>query len=247
MASKYETIVNLPSDGKLYGEGSGLDTVVLRAMTTQELKMIFGSGDDRMSAMLKACITDPIDFDVSGLIDADYMYLLIQLRIVTFGPEYKIETTCPHCGNINKSVINLSEDLLVNHLPDDFEEPIKIKLPISGDTVGCKLLRIRDTRMIQKLARKTTKDSKISANEALYQYGLAKRIVELNGEAIEFPEAQQYVQNMHAMDSVYITDKLDKIKVGYDMEVEIDSCAQCREVYDVALPIGSEFFRPTFD
>ena len=98
MASKYETIVNLPSDGKLYGEGSGLDTVVLRAMTTQELKMIFGSGDDRMSAMLKACITDPIDFDVSGLIDADYMYLLIQLRIVTFGPEYKIETTCPHCG-----------------------------------------------------------------------------------------------------------------------------------------------------
>ena len=246
MAAKYEAVVTLPTNGHLYEEDGIPDTLILRAMTTQEEKMLYGStsGNERIKSMIKACVVEPNNFDINGLISEDFFYLLVKLRILTYGPEYNIETTCP---NTNKLVINLDEDLIVNTLPSDFTEPIKIELPMSGDTIGCRLLRLRDNTMIEKLARKMTKSSNVSADEVAFMYRLAKSIVELNGNKIEFPEAQQYVQKMHARDSAFINSQLDKIKVGYDRDIEIEACAQCMEPYETELPMSGEFFRPTFD
>lgn len=247
-AAKYEATVTLPTNGNLYGD-DGPDVVVLRAMTTQEEKMLYGSssGTDRLRAMVRACVVEPVDFDINGLIGEDFYYLLVKLRILTYGPEYKIETVCPYCHHENKMTINLDEDLIVNELPKEFSEPISIKLPKSGDTVECKLLRMRDNNTVDKLAKKLSKNGTVSSDEIAYTYRLAKSIVSLNGKEIDFPEAQQYVQRMHAMDSAYINSRMNKIHVGYDRDIEIDACGSCGEPYEATLPLSGEFFRPSFD
>lgn len=248
MAANYETVVTLPSNGRLY-DGTIPDSVLMRAMTTQEEKMLYGStsGNERLKSMIKACILEPADFDINGLVLADFQYLLFQMRIITYGPEYKIDTICPYCNHSNAMTINLAEDLLVSELPDDFVEPIPLTLPVSKDKIECKLLRLRDNNTVDKLAKKVAKNGRTSQNEVAFMYRLAKSIVSLNGNSIDFPEAQEYVQEMHARDSAYINYKLDQIELGYDTEVEIEACGQCGEAYEVNLPMTSEFFRPSFD
>ena len=244
MASNNLMEVELPSKGLAY-EGEIPSKVTIKSLTVKEEKMIFGStqanGPERA---LRACIVDPEKINLSKMLPQDEHFLLIKLRIHTFGPEYNVTTRCPECDKKIDLPINLDE-LTINELPDDFKELIELKLP-NGDVLGLKLLRNEDNEAISELASKRAKLSKEDEGEIEYVLRIARMIKSINGEDKNINDAQSYVENLSSNDSAYIESILeDEYKFGYDTVVTT-KCPKCGEEIQFSLPLSSEFFRPKF-
>lgn len=241
-----ETTVTLPTRGILYTDKKIPADISLRGMTTREEKVLFSStGSDVFAKILKNCVTTPDDFDTSGLIAADEMFLIVQLRIATYGPEYKVSATCPHCGKTDTYIVNLS-DFDVEYLPEDFKEPIDVKLPVSGDTISLRLLRNNDNEMLDKFVRKRSKQFNLPIREVEYECRNAKYIIAVNGEPLDFTDAIEYFNSMVSKDSMKMQTALNNIRIGIDATPTV-LCTSCREEFDFSMPITREFFRPSIE
>lgn len=240
----YETTVLLPSKGILYREDGIPANITLRGMTTRDEKIMYASqGADVFKKILRNCIVSPENIDINRLISADEMFLILQLRMVTFGDKYKVRSTCPHCGAVEEHEISLS-DFETLYLDDDFTEPIKVELPRSGDVISLRLLRNSDTEYIEKYAKRFAKQFNQNYKEVLYICRMAKYIVAINDKPVDFIDARSYVENMLSMDSAKMQSVIGSIIVGVDTTVDHE-CTTCGEYYDFQMPITSEFFRPT--
>lgn len=241
----YETTVTLPSKGLIYN-GAIPAEVSLRGMTTRDEKILYASmGSNVFQKILKSCITDPKDMDINKLIASDELFLVLQLRMITYGPEYKVEAQCPRCGETNIYTVMLNE-LDVNYLDDDFTEPIEAKLPRSGDTLSLKILRNEDSEFVDRYAKKFAKTFNQNVREVEYTAQIAKYITAINGKTVDFETAIDYVNNMVSRDSAEIRSAMNKILVGVDTRVTVN-CNSCGEEFTFNMPLTSEFFRPTFE
>ena len=241
----YEATVTLPSKGVLYKEVGIPADITLRGMTTKEEKILYASqGGDVFQKILKNCIIDPEDIDVKKFIAADEIFLIMQLRMITYGPEYKVSATCPHCGRKEIYTIDLS-DFDINYLPEDFEEPISVTLPRSKDKLELRILRNEDSDFIEKYAKKFAKQYNQSYAEVEYVCRMAKYIQTVNGQPMDFSDAKEYAENMMSMDSAKMWTVLNNILVGVDTTVYV-TCG-CGEEFEFNMPITSEFFRPTVE
>jgi hypothetical protein len=93
----------------IYGDDS-YKNFTLRAMTTVEEKMrLAGTGFEVIPQLIGACTVSPEDVDVSELKLFDIQFLMYKLRIITYGPDYHLHLTCPHCGKEFDVKINLDE------------------------------------------------------------------------------------------------------------------------------------------
>ena len=108
----------LPSMG-LLNEGLDNGEVVIRNMTTAEEKMLLGSTQDAFDNILKACIVEPKDLDLDELCSSDKHFLLMKLRIISYGSDYFVGYKCPSCGATSEYKINLDE-LTVHYLKECF-------------------------------------------------------------------------------------------------------------------------------
>lgn len=244
--SNYETTVKLPSRGVFYPEHPELaEGIVLRMMNTNDEKKVFGStSDDVISTLIKSCVTN-IEIDPDMLVAADRHYLLMKLRIHTYGDAYHIEGECPHCGAEREMKISL-DDIPIYELPEDFEEPFEMTLPLSKKKVGIRVLRTSDVKKIRSKAKKMAKEMNVQVREVEYLQRLARQIVTIDGEDVKPGEADKFVKEMLARDSAYIKFKLDEIKLGYDDSITV-TCPECGEEYDAPIRMTGEFFRPRFD
>ena len=128
--SFYELDTNLPSNGLVY-EGKIPSTVVLRNMTTSEQKKLLGSMSSAsvFDRIVENCIVEPKGLKVNDLIPADSDYLLIQLRIHSYGSEYEIMVPKCDCGHpSHKTVMNLDE-LEIDELEEGYESLLSFSLP----------------------------------------------------------------------------------------------------------------------
>lgn len=242
----YEATVTLPSKGILYKEDNIPADVTIRSMTTKEEKILYASqGGDVFQKILSNCTTEPEGLDIKKLISADEMFLIMQLRMITYGPEYKVSAVCPRCGNREIYKLNLS-DFDTIYLQDDFEEPIKIELPRSKDVLSVRILRNEDSDFVEKHARKFAKQFNLNYKEVEYVDRMAKYIIAVNGEAVDFNTAREYVENMVSMDSAKFWSVLNKIEIGTDTTANV-ICTSCGEEFDFIMPITSEFFRPIIE
>lgn len=244
------TTVELPSRGLLYDESIG-STVTLKSIEIKEDKMIFGSTTtDGVTRALQSCIVEPKGLKLSDLLPADQYFLLIQLRIHTYGSDYPVAVACtnPECttnGEKQDLVVDLDQ-LDVYKLPEDFDEDIDTgALPASGDTLSLRLLYNKDYEAVAKQAKKLAKKLKLPYGEVEYGMRLAKHITAINGEEVDFHQAQQYVDSMHGKDIAYVWHVLDEVQLGYDTNVTLE-CKDCGEDIEFVLPMNSEFFRPKF-
>ena len=152
-----ETLV-LPSAAvKLYGPNFD-GHITLRAMTTDEERMRLGGQSfyQTMSHIVNECIVDnkredgTYRLDSTRFTDFDFFAICVKLRIMSYGPMYRTIATCLKCGHQFEYKVDLS-NLLYNLVPEDFSEPYMIgPLPSSGDTLGCRFLRVKDRIEIEK-------------------------------------------------------------------------------------------------
>lgn len=241
----------LPSSDRLYG--SNFDgNVTLRAMTTLEERMRVGAQSfyPIMVSIVNECIVDNKNPDGTYKLDSsaftlfDFDAICVKLRIMSYGPEYKTYARCPICGEIFKYTADLRE-CEFSFLPDDFSEPYDIgPLPHSGDTLGCRFLRVKDRIDIDKKAQEILSKNPKYLGRPEYTLEMERRIMTVNGDSIDPIIVSKYVENMISMDSDYYHQFIDKdyygvIRVG-TTPCQNEGCSG-HAIYTVKS--DSEFFR----
>lgn len=241
----YETTVTLPSKGLIYG-GKIPAEISLRGMTTRDEKILYASqGNNVFHKILKSCITDPKDIDINQLISSDELFLVLQLRMITYGPEYKVDAKCPECGETHTYKVMLNE-LDVNYLDDNFKEPFDVTLPRSGHVLSLRLLRNEDSDFVDRYSKKFAKQFGLNVNEVDFTARIAKYIKKIDNRDVDFETAIDFVDNLMSRDTAEIRSALSKILVGVDTRVTV-TCQSCGEDFTFSMPLTSEFFRPTFE
>lgn len=234
----YETKeIKLPSNGYM-----GVSKVTIRNMTGADEKIIYsGVSETAVDKLLKRCIVEPADIVVSDLCEQDKYYIMMQIRILTFGSDYSFVTTCPDCKSKIQVDIDL-DDLEVFYADEKFDEGLKYELPC-GDIVEFKILTSKDVNEVNTLIGKLKANNDKGTQMILR---LASVISTLNGEKKSLVEKQKYLEEASSRDLNKLWKAYSKIKLGVNMNTLI-SCSACGMVNEVGVVMNTEFFRPSFD
>lgn len=222
--------------------------LTIRSMGTEEEKLVYSSiSDETINTLISACIVGTT-IDVRDLTPIDKHFILMKLRILTYGGEYHIEARCPYCKKKHSYTINL-EDLISIDLAEDFEYPLAIDLPISKDKLKLKVLSGADHEAIEKDSKRIYKQFPNYQGDASYHATLMKHILSVEGKEFSVnSERLEYVKLLEGRDSAQIWNAVDSVKYGYDLIVEL-TCKNplCREEFESGVPSNQEFFRPKYD
>lgn len=239
----------LPSSGSDIYDFEVPDVVTLRAMSTldEKLRLSSSNGILIIPQLIKQCMVDPQDLDVSKLKMFDIQYLMYMLRVATYGPDYAIELRCPECGHIFTANIDLTQ-IPVNNVPDNINELLTFTLPVSEDVVECEIQSASEIMSMQAEAKRilTKFPSYVGDPEFIIRWKYIIKTV--NGEVVPSKDIQKYIESMHAKDSAYLSSKYEAVvnSIGLDLS-RLDICPECGEEVQYTLPVTTEFFRPRFD
>ncbi len=148
----------------------------------------------------------------------------MKLREISYGDDYNTLLICQECGAENPTTVKLSQ-LNVNPVPDDFEDPIVVTLPIANKEVKVRQPRVRDERLFS--------DSE-AALEQLWRF-----VVELGGHT-DKSIISAVMEKLPLKDMRTI---LNAIRSEYGVDTKIKfACKECGGVSVVDLPIDASFF-----
>ena len=152
IAETYE----LPSKGLIYSEIPDFDpTVRIKSMTVYDDMFRQGvttKAHEKMCELIDRALITKLPISAYDMCMGDYEFLLHKLRVVTYGPEYKMTVGCPHCGKIHETTINL-DDLKVKEFDiNEFRKLTDITLPVSHDVIE---LNVQTPRMLDTIEEQT--------------------------------------------------------------------------------------------
>lgn len=243
----------LPSKGKIYDKPI-ISTIELRSMNMRE-EMLRQSSTDRpyklLADIIEGCIvSEKPAIKVYDMCIGDYEFLLHKLRVVTYGPEYKMTVQCPNplCGHIETKVFNLDDFEVLDFDPAEYEKLRDVELPVSGKIVR---LKIETPRMLDdieagiKAFMKRNKDVQINPRELIV---LRTVIEKVDGNTLSEEQLETFISELPARDSNLLKNRLDRLNatVGLDTKFNYE-CSKCH--FDAITPFrsGPEFFGPSDD
>lgn len=248
--TEYTIDLILPSKGKPYGDLIPDGKIVIRALNTNDEKVLFsGSSTNSINKAISGCIIKPDKVNLYDLVDQDQYFIIIELRRLTYGDNYSFEDICPECGRKFTQAINL--DGLANsctELDDDIKYPFQIELPKSKHKVEVKLLTGKDQEEIDQILS-SIKSKTVNLQEMEYDLRLSKTLVSVNNNPVTLNEARDFIfgdNPLHSLDSAKIFHTLSKNYFGYNTAIQYN-CPHCNTEIEKNLPMGTEFFRPSFD
>lgn len=230
--------IELPSNGAFYP----IKKITLDAIGFDQEKKIFGSGTETaLDDVINECVLSPKGFDVTGVSHRDREYILYQLRIHSYGPEYHVKVR--DNGEVVEKEISL-EDMEVITLPDDFELP-KGKLPIKGDEFTITAPTVAQSRHCREYALEKAEKLNQSFDDVYYEQTKALMIGTVNGEPLDVNSRINWLKSLKGRDLAYVDHILDKLNYGYTgaVKVALDDGTET----EAQVRITSEFFRPRFD
>ena len=241
--------VKLPSGGKVYPVGSALHNVrelEVRYLTAADEDILTsrsllrnGTALDRV---LENCLIDK-NIKAEELISGDKNSLITFLRVNGYGPKYKVNMTCPACGEDSDYEFDLS-NIQMKELT---LEPVSIgenafsyQLP-SGSEVLFKFLNSAEEKSIADMQDKIKKrtNSPIDRNVTTR---LKNIIISVDGND-DKSFINQYVDNMNVMDSRSFRGFIEKNTPDLEMKGEFN-CVHCGHKEEVDIPITVAFFWP---
>ena len=238
---------DLPSRGKFPGVP---EKVTLRAMSLlDEKKRLAAQGVSGIVDLIGDCTVNPQDFNPYNMARFDVDFLMLKLRVVSHGPMYNVEVTCPHCGHLNKVAINLDE-IPVNYVDDEFEPVTEIgPMPLSGDVLKIKILTFDDIEKIESERKRILTKFPNYEGDPGDVLNYIYKIKEINGKTdIPYPQLKSYVENMLASDSIYFDEMYNDFLNKYGPETDIIfTCQKCKQDFMRSMPMNAEFFRPKYN
>ena len=236
----------LPSKGLIYD--TPIDpNVTLRSMTTNEEMKRLQSSERPFKVLcniIDDCIISKHNFSSYNLCLGDYQYLLYQLRIVTYGPQYDMQVRCPYCGTSHDEKLNL-EDLPLKELAENFSFTNEIELPVSKKIIKLKY----QTPRIMDDIKERAKDIKIKnpglQGDPTFLVSIEKLVDTIDGEKIHPVKVTEFIKTLPMQDTNYLVAYSDKINslIGYDVDLTVN-CDFCGLDYRTGLRTTAEFFRP---
>lgn len=241
--------VPLPSQGKVYPPGSvlhNLETVNIKAMTAKEEDMLTSRAllkqGTVLSHLLQSCVQLP-GLNPDMLLSGDRNALMVALRITGYGADYRVEVTCPHCGEKQKHEFDLAE-MPIKMLEIEPVHPgsneFEYTLPKSGLPVKFRFMTGRDEVEMMKEAEKQKKIG--TKTENLVTQRLIRSLVSVKG-VTDPNKLRIFSSKMTAADSRALRDHINKHEPGIDMKGWLE-CNACYETSEVKLPFGASFFWP---
>lgn len=215
--------VNLPSENKLYTLEDPNLPITIRPMTFEDEKAIVNANKDQdpLLLVLQKCVSN---INIQELLPMDKFCLILKLREISYGDDYKTLLICPECKAENPVTIKLSE-LPINPVPDDFSDPIEVELPILKTKMNIRLPRVRDEKYF------TEQNSEI---DQLWRF-----VVDVSGYT-DKSIISAVVDKLPLKDGRTI---LNALKTDYGVEERTKLlCKDCGGVSVVGLPIDANFF-----
>lgn len=237
----------LPSHGKLYSVPVN-DRVSLRSMTTlEEMKRLAPSEHPykMMSEVIDDCLIDKPGISSYDMCIGDYQFLLHKLRIVTYGPEYKMDSVCPYCGTANIIPIDLGE-LSVSEFSEDLKGYLEFTLPKTQRIIE---LNIQTPRMFDEIAERKQQmlqKSEDSSYDPSLLITLEALIKSIDGKKLDPGKLSTFVRTLPMADTNMILKAAEKINMGVGVNTKVENtCKKCNLKYNTTFRITSEFFGPS--
>lgn len=239
----------LPSLGKVYSPN--IDPIVtLRSMTTNEEMRRLNPSErslKTLAGIIDDCLVKNPGISSYDMCLADYQFLLHKLRVVTYGTDYKIKSTCPFCGGITEETINLDDFEVVTY-SEDLAKYLNFVLPKSKKTIKLKMQspRILDDIQLQTKERQKKVTNKIE--DFTFLFLLMNMIDEVDGKKIDFMHLEDFVRNLPMADTNYIIQAIKKFNEGMGLKTQMAVvCDGCGLDYPSSFRETGEFFGPTVD
>lgn len=236
----------LPSLGKVYVPEI-VPEVTLRSMNTfDEMRRLSPSEYQykQMSDVLDACILSGPNISSYDMCIGDYQFLLHKLRVVTYGADIQLGTTCPICGFTNHDVLNIDE-LPVLTYTEDISSYFTFELPMTKKMIK---LRMQTPRMLDNIIIRS-KEMKERAKEKSYDFSLIVSLMSMiesvDGKVYDEGALQKWVSELPMKDTNTIFAYATRLNnsIGVDADVDV-TCMLCGNTYKAPFRPKGDFFRP---
>lgn len=239
---------SLPSKGLIYTKPVE-SHVELRSMTTREEMKRQSSTTTpykMLSDIIEACMIEKPAIKVYDMCLQDFEYLLHKLRVVSYGPNYKVTAGCPHCGKTFEATINLDELEVKEYDEKVANDMLTFTLPISNKviTLNYKTPRMLDTIT---LARKEfeKKNPNVDFDPSI-MLELRYLIASVDGNVLNYAELDSFIQKLSVRDMKFIQDKSVQFEKSFGIDYTLMlTCDKCGGDVLSFFRIGPEFFRPS--
>ena len=238
------TLITCPSG--LTGSVRGLKAKEERILADRKLAKDGGQLDQ----ILAACWEEVVDpgpypfgdhaIDWSKVLQGDRFYTLLQIRILSYGPEYAFTVPCQNRSCRSRIDWELKlDDLPVRKLSEESRAAFlsgnrfSTTLPSSGQRVTFRLLTGADERLMTRL-RKQAADRPITT------------LLNFRVDSIEKvdPMAKlSFLEELGMADVTALLGAMDSVDCGVDTDLEIE-CPECGAVQRIDLPFDQNFFLP---
>lgn len=253
----YRTI-ELPSRGVLY-DGLIPNGIVKCDIWDTSIEELFAGGGSSptvlISDVLERSLID-LPIPVNELLVGDRYYAFLALRAESYGDDYSFLLKCSSCKFQWRPTIGILKDLNVIKLDDSVQEPFTVVLPYSGDEVTYRLLRGKDEedidRRVDKIFKAKSRGAKLEkggvlANKKIvdpsYKLRLAKHILTVNGQELEFDDAVSWFSKIKGPDSLELRRSIDSNDPRIDMNISLE-CPRCDSINETFLPFTPELVSP---
>ena len=199
----------LPSHGLVYDKDINPD-IKIRSMTVRdEMRRLAPVTDGtlyrNMAEIIDSCLIEKPGISAYDMCVGDYQFLLHKLRIVSFGPEYKINCKCPLCGDWDEHIVNL-EDLSLEELKEfDKEKELTLELPVSKKIIELNITtpRLLDNieKEVSRIAKQYKKENKLMSDidwHLLYQ--LIYSIKTVDGQKLSITDKETFCNKLVGRD-----------------------------------------------
>lgn len=247
------TIANdytLPSKGKVYDREISLNFKLRSMTTTDEMKRLNHSDrpNKNLAEIIDDCLLENIGISAYDLCLPDFQYILHKLRIVTYGPVYKLSSSCPWCGSPNINTVDLEALNYIEFDESVYDKYSEFELPQTKKIVK---LRMQTPRILDNIAIKVKEMRKKQPQmegDATLLYTVESLIDTVDYKAMEKFKLTEFVRTLPMMDTNMIIKSAEKLNESFGLDKALDhTCSICGLDYTGNFRTTSEFFRPSID
>ena len=241
--TKFSTeIVELPSKGKLYPEGSALRSgkVEMRYMSAADEDLLTNQNYIEkgvvIDKLLQSLIVDK-NIDYSQLLIGDKNALLVAARILGYGKLYKFD----YAGEeVEFDLTQIQDKPLHEVVENATENRFTFKLPVSEKVVEFKLLTHGDEQLVEQ----ELKGLKKLGREVVPELSTRLKYMILSVDGNEDRKVcREFAENMLARDAREFRKYVAEIQPDVDMRFYPDNGPAA----GVSVPITINFFYPDFE
>jgi|TARA_B100000073_G_scaffold297363_1_gene262419 hypothetical protein len=236
-------IIDLPSEGRLYPEGSPLKDgkIEIKYMTAKEEDILTSQNLIKkgvvINRLLDSLILTP-GVKSDDLVLGDKNAVMVAARVLAYGPEYLCQVTNPKTGEVIDHTFNLA-DCPFKKLSEDIKENrFEVELPISKQKVTFKLLNGKDETIIDKELEASKKIGSDVSPELTTR--LRHTITSVDGDESQ-STINNFVQNLLARDSIHLRKQIQNVAPDIELSQEIEVGGESVKV-DIPMTVG--FFWP---